>query len=115
MKQQRRWTAYSGIEKVGGPDIAPPHAILNLIAPRSYMDRQRRAGLLFVLPAVVYFGGVFLLPLVESGIGSFYPTVPGGLRQFVGTPVYVKGLTHPTLWRAGRDTPSPLLTSGAGT
>ena len=40
------------------------------------MDRQRRAGLLFVLPAVVYFGGVFLVPLVESVIGSFYRTVP---------------------------------------
>src|SRR5207245_11732805 len=52
-------------------------------APRSYMDRQRRAGLLFVLPAVVYFGGVLLVPLVESVIGSFYLSVPRRLSQLV--------------------------------
>jgi ABC-type sugar transport system permease subunit len=58
------------------------------------MDRQRRAGLLFVLPAVVYFGLVFLVPLIESVIGSFctwgrnariggdgVPTVREGGRQ----------------------------------
>src|SRR2546427_11455276 len=64
------------------------------------MDRQRRAGLLFVLPAVVYFGGVFLVPLVESVIGSFYRTVPGGLSQFVGTRLYVKVLTDPPVRQA---------------
>ncbi len=75
------------------------------------MDRQRRAGLLFVLPAVVYFGGVFLVPLVESVIGSFYRTVPGGLSQFVGTRLYVKVLTDPTFWQAVGNTLSLLVMS----
>src|SRR6266571_1502813 len=75
------------------------------------MDRQRRAGLLFVLPAVVYFGGVFLVPLVESVIGSFYRTVPGGLSQFVGTRLYVKVLTDPTFWQAVGNTVSLLMMS----
>src|SRR5947208_674849 len=75
------------------------------------MDRQRRAGLLFVLPAVVYFGGVFLVPLVESVIGSFYRTVPGGLSQFVGTRLYVKVLTDPTFWQAVGNTVSLLVMS----
>jgi len=66
--------------------------------PPAYITRQRRAGLLFVLPAVLYFGCVFLVPLVESVIGSFYRTVPGGASQFVGTRLYVKVLTDPTFW-----------------
>src|SRR2546425_12184634 len=78
------------------------------------MDRQRRAGLLFVLPAVVYFGGVFLVPLVESVIGSFYRTVPGGLSQFVGTRLYVKVLIDPTFWPAVGNTLSLLVMSVPG-
>jgi len=72
------------------------------------MDRQRRAGLLFVLPAVVYFGLVFLVPLIESVIGSFYRTVPGGTSQFVGTRLYEKVLTDPTFWQAVGNTVSLL-------
>src|SRR2546425_13291245 len=79
------------------------------------MDRQRRAGLLFVPPPVVYFGGVFLVPLVESVIGSFYRTVPRGLSPFVGTRLYVKGLTDPTFWRALGNTLSLLVMSVPGT
>src|SRR5436305_31105 len=75
------------------------------------MDRQRRAGLLFVLPAVIYFGGVFLVPLLESVIGSFYRTVPGGATQFVGTRLYVKVLTDPTFWQAVGNTVSLLVMS----
>jgi len=75
------------------------------------MDRQRRAGLLFVLPAVVYFGLVFLVPLIESVIGSFYRTVPGGTSQFAGTRLYEKVLTDPTFWRAVGNTVSLLVMS----
>jgi len=75
------------------------------------MDRQRRAGVLFVLPAVVYFGCVFLVPLIESVIGSFYRTVPGGASQFVGTRLYVKVLTDPTFWQAVGNTVSLLVMS----
>jgi ABC-type sugar transport system permease subunit len=79
--------------------------------PPAYLRRQRRAGLLFVLPAVVYFGAVFLLPLVESVIGSFYRTVPGGASQFVGLRLYDKVLTDPTFWRAVGNTVSLLVMS----
>src|SRR5207253_4082319 len=75
------------------------------------MDRQRRAGLLFVLPAVMYFGCVFLVPLIESVIGSFYRTVPGGASQFAGTRLYVKVLTDPTFWQAVGNTVSLLVMS----
>src|SRR5437667_6916490 len=75
------------------------------------MDRQRRAGLLFVLPAVVYFGCVFLVPLIESVLGSFYRSVPGGASQFVGTRLYVKVLTDPTFWQAVGNTVSLLVMS----
>jgi multiple sugar transport system permease protein len=77
----------------------------------AYLRRQRRAGLLFVLPAVIYFGCVFLVPLVESVIGSFYRTVPGGASQFVGTRLYVKVLTDPTFWQAVGNTASLLIMS----
>ena len=56
------------------------------------MDRQRRAGLLFVLPALLYFTAVFLVPLGESVLGSFYRTRPGGVSQFVGLRLYERVL-----------------------
>jgi len=85
--------------------------VLRLLAPRSYMDRQRRAGLFFVLPALVYFSLVFLVPLVESVIGSFYRTVPGGASRFVGFRLYERVFTDPTFWQAVRNTVSLLLMS----
>jgi len=85
--------------------------IVRLLAPRSYMDRQRRAGLLFVLPALAYFSLVFLVPLVESVIGSFYRTVPGGASRFVGLRLYERVFTDPTFWQAVRNTVSLLLMS----
>jgi ABC-type sugar transport system permease subunit len=75
------------------------------------MDRQRRAGLLFVLPALAYFGLVFLVPLVESVIGSFYRTVPGGASRFVGFRLYERVFTDPTFWQAVRNTVSLLVLS----
>jgi ABC-type sugar transport system permease subunit len=85
--------------------------VVRLLAPRSYMDRQRRAGLLFVLPALAYFSLVFLVPLVESVIGSFYRTVPGGASRFVGVRLYERVFTDPTFWQAVRNTVSLLLMS----
>jgi multiple sugar transport system permease protein len=85
-----------------------PPSILRLIVPRSYLDRQRRAGLLFVLPALVYFALVFLVPLAESVVGSFYRTLPGGASQFVGLRLYEKVLTDPTFWQAVGNTVSLL-------
>jgi ABC-type sugar transport system permease subunit len=75
------------------------------------MDRQRRAGLLFVLPALAYFSLVFLVPLVESVIGSFYRTVPGGASRFVGLRLYERVFTDPTFWQAVGNTVSLLLMS----
>ncbi len=82
-----------------------------MLAPHTYMDRQRRAGLLFVLPAVAYFGCVFLIPLGESVLGSFYRTQPGGTGQFVGLRLYQKVLTDPTFWQTVRNTVTLLLMS----
>jgi ABC-type sugar transport system permease subunit len=82
-----------------------------MLAPRTYMDRRRRAGLLFVLPAVAYFSCVFLIPLGESVLGSFYRTQPGGTGQFVGLRLYQKVLTDPTFWQTVRNTVTLLFMS----
>src|SRR5437667_3023351 len=82
-----------------------------MLGARGYMDRQRRAGLFFVLPAVAYFTCVFLVPLAESVLGSFYRTQPGGVTQFVGTRLYVKVLTDPTFWHTVRNTVTLLFMS----
>ena len=75
------------------------------------MDRQRRAGFLFILPAMTYFSLVFLVPLVQSVVGSFYRIVPGGTSQFVGLRLYEKILTDSTFWTSVRNTVSLLLMS----
>ena len=79
------------------------------------MDRQRRAGLCFVLPALVYFCFVFLIPLAQSVVGSFYRTRPGGVSQFVGLRLYERVLTDGTFWQAVRNTVALLLLSAPAT
>jgi multiple sugar transport system permease protein len=86
-------------------------SLLRLALPRTYIDRQRRAGFLFVLPAVLYFALVFLIPLGESVVGSFYRTVPGGASRFVGLRLYEKVLTDSSFWQAVGNTVSLLLMS----
>jgi len=75
------------------------------------MDRQRRAGFFFVLPAVAYFAFVFVIPLAESVLGSFYRTQPGGVSQFVGVRLYDRVLTDPSFWKTVRNTVTLLLMS----
>ena len=84
---------------------------IRLIFPQSYMDRQRRAGLLFVLPAVLFFSCVFLVPLLQSVVGSFYRTRPGGASEFVGVRLYEKVLGDSTFWTSVANTVSLLLMS----
>ena len=84
---------------------------VRLAFPQTYMDRQRRAGFLFVLPALVYFSLVFLAPLAESVVGSFYRTMPGGASRFVGLRLYEKVLTDSTFWASVRNTVTLLLLS----
>jgi multiple sugar transport system permease protein len=79
--------------------------------PRNYLDRRSRAGFLFVLPALLFFGSVFLLPLVQSIMFSFYKIAPGGAREFVGLRLYERVLTDPTFWTAVGNTLQLLLIS----
>ena len=79
--------------------------------PKSYMDRQHRAGFLFVLPALLFFGSVFILPLAQSVMYSFYRIAPGGASQFVGLRLYEKVLTDSTFWTAIKNTIQLLLMS----
>jgi len=79
--------------------------------PRNYLDRRSRAGFLFVLPALLFFGSVFLLPLAQSITYSFYKVAPGGAREFVGVRLYEKVLTDPTFWTAVGNTLQLLLIS----
>lgn len=84
---------------------------LRLIRPRTYIERQQRAGFLFVLPAVLFFASVFLVPLFESIVGSFYRTVPGGVSRYVGFRLYEKVLTDSVFWAAVRNTAHLVLLS----
>jgi multiple sugar transport system permease protein len=79
--------------------------------PRTHLDRRKRAGFLFVLPALLFFGSVFILPLVQSVIYSFYKISPGGSREFVGLRLYEKVLTDTTFWSAVWNTVQLLLFS----
>jgi len=82
-----------------------------LAFPRNYLDRRKRAGFLFVLPALLFFGFVYLLPLAQSVMYSFYKIAPGGAREFAGLGRYQKVLTDPTFWSAVGNTVHLLLLS----
>ena len=84
---------------------------LRIAFPRNYLDRRSRAGFLFVLPALLFFGAVFLIPLAQSVVYSFYKIAPGGAREFVGFRLYEKVLTDPTFWSAVGNTVQLLLIS----
>ena len=82
-----------------------------IVFPRNYLDRRNRAGFFFILPAVLFFGSVFMLPLVQSIMYSFYKIAPGGAKEFVGLRLYEKVLTDSTFWNAVRNTLELLLIS----
>src|SRR5207247_5234934 len=79
--------------------------------PKNYLDRRNRAGFLFVLPALLFFGSVFILPLVQSILYSFYKIAPGGAKEFVGLRLYEKVLTDSTFWTAVGNTVQLLVLS----
>ena len=82
-----------------------------LVFPKNYLDRRMRAGFLFVLPALLFFGFVYLLPLAQSVRYSVYKIAPGGAREFAGLGRYQKVLTDPTFWSAVGNTVHLLLLS----
>ena len=82
-----------------------------LVFPKNYLDRRKRTGFLFVLPALLFFASVYLLPLAQSVMYSFYKIAPGGAREFVGLGRYEKVLTDPTFWTAVGNTIQLLLLS----
>jgi multiple sugar transport system permease protein len=82
-----------------------------LLFPKNYLDRRKRAGFFFVLPALAFFGFVYLLPLAQSVMYSFYRIQPGGAREFVGLGRYEKVLTDPSFWSAVWNTVQLLLFS----
>ena len=87
------------------------HQWYRLAFPRNYLDRRKRAGFLFVLPALLFFGFVYLLPLVQSVMYSFYKIAPGGAREFVGLGRYEKVLTDNAFWASVGNTIQLLLLS----
>jgi len=82
-----------------------------ILFPKNYLDRRKRAGFLFVLPALLFFGFVFILPLIQSITYSFYKIAPGGAKDFVGLRLYEKVLTDPSFWGAVWNTVQLLLLS----
>ena len=84
---------------------------LRIVFPKTQADRQKRAGFLFVLPALLFFGSVFIVPLAQSIVYSFYKISPGGASEFVGLRLYEKVLTDSTFWTAVLNTIQLLLFS----
>jgi len=82
-----------------------------LAFPRNYLDRRNRAGFFFVLPALLFFGFVYMLPLAQSVMYSFYKIAPGGAREFAGLSRYEKVLTDSSFWTAVGNTVQLLLLS----
>lgn len=84
---------------------------LRLAFPKSHFDRRKRTGFLFVLPALLFFGFIYLLPLAQSVLYSFYKIAPGGAREFAGLGRYERVLTDPSFWTAVGNTVQLLLMS----
>ncbi len=84
---------------------------IRLLLPRNYIERQRQAGFLFILPAFVYFSLVFLIPMAQSILESFYFQRSDGLSQFAGLRLYERVLTDPLFWSSVRNTVMLLLIS----
>ena len=84
---------------------------LRIAFPKTQFDRRKRAGFLFVLPALLFFGFVFILPLAQSIMYSFYKIAPGGAKEFVGLRLYEKVFTDSTFWTAVGNTLQLLIFS----
>src|SRR5438132_13694104 len=74
---------------------------LRIAFPRNYLDRRKRAGFLFVLPALLFFGFAFILPLAQPIMYSFYTIAPDGAKQSAGLSRYGRALTDSTCRTAG--------------
>ena len=84
---------------------------VRLAFPKTHLERRKRAGFMFVLPALLFFGSVFIVPLAQSVMYSFHRIQPGGAKEFVGLGRYEKVLTDPTFWSAVWNTVQLLLFS----
>jgi len=67
---------------------------------RSKKARYGLVGFLFTLPAVVYFGSVYMYSLVSSMAMSFFSWSPGGASRFVGLESYRIILSDSMFWRS---------------
>jgi multiple sugar transport system permease protein len=65
---------------------------------------QKRIGFAFVLPTLLYFGGVYFYPLFSSIRLSFYEGGMGRPERFVGLKPYEMVLTDPFFWQTVRNT-----------
>jgi multiple sugar transport system permease protein len=71
-----------------------------LLFPKTQFERRKRAGFLFVVPALLFFGAVYIVPLAQSVMYSFYRIQPGGAKEFVGLGRYEKVFTDSSFWTA---------------
>jgi ABC-type sugar transport system permease subunit len=62
---------------------------------RNYLDRRKRAGFLFVLPALLFFGCVFILPIAQSIMYSFYRSPRAEPKEFAGLSSYERSDRFP--------------------
>jgi ABC-type sugar transport system permease subunit len=65
---------------------------------------QKRAGLMFAIPTILYFWGVYFYPLFQSMRHSFYEGGMGRPERFVGLKAYEMVLTDPFFWQSVRNT-----------
>ncbi|MDI1466080.1 sugar ABC transporter permease [Catellatospora sp. KI3] len=67
---------------------------------RGPQARRQRLGLLFVLPAVLLVLGIFVLPVIVTGVMSFYDWSLLGDRTFVGLSNYERLAGDVQFWQS---------------
>lgn len=77
--------------------------LIKVLRGQTRMDRQRRAGYVFIAPALLYFILVYFYPLFQSFHMSFYKWSPAK-SKYVGWQMYQKIWSDPVFWLTLKNT-----------
>jgi len=71
-----------------------------------YSRKLTVAGILFILPVLLYFIVLYWYPLISAFVMSFQETIPGLKLQFAGLKTYREVFFDPDFWHSGANTVS---------
>lgn len=78
--------------------------LLQLLLGRDQRNRMSRNGVLFILPATLYFLFVYYYPLFQSFLISFQDWHPGRSPKWAGLKMYQRVLSDPLFWLSVKNT-----------